>query len=352
MEVMDTTQDVFAGIDMDNIKFGEIFSKNMIVADYKDGKWGDFEIMPYGNMEFSPAMSSLHYGQIVFEGMKAFYSEKNDCLNVFRIDKHHERMNRSNERLCIPEIDQKDFKKALTDLLIKDRDWVPKRRGYSLYIRPFVFSTDPFLGVKVSETYRFMIIASPVGAYFKEGMNPVRLITAQKYSRAVEGGLGETKTPANYAATMKPSKEAKARGFAQVLWLDGKDKTYIDEVGTMNIFFRIGEELITPPLGGTILAGVTRNSIIQLAKEWDIKITERKVSIAEICEGIEKGTVTEVFGTGTAAVISAVGEINHNDHSYIINEGKVGDYAKRFLKEITGIQYGEIEDTHNWITKI
>lgn len=353
MEVMDTTtQDVFAGIDMDNIKFGEIFAKHMLVADFKNGAWENYSIKPYGNIEFSPAMSSLHYGQVVFEGMKAFYNANEDCVNIFRADKHHERMNKSNSRLCIPQMDQKEFINGLTELISKDKEWVPKRRGYSLYIRPFVFATDPLLGVKVSDTYRYMIIASPVGAYFKEGLNPVKLITAQKYSRAVEGGLGETKTPANYAATMKPSQEAKAKGFAQVLWLDGKQKTFIDEVGTMNIFFRVGDELITPPLGGTILAGVTRDSVIQIAKEWGLNVSERKISIDEVCEGIENGSLTEIFGTGTAAVISAVGEINHNGKSYVVNDNKVGELSSKFYKEITGIQYGEIEDTRGWITKV
>ncbi|MFT6815224.1 MAG: branched-chain amino acid aminotransferase [Sphingobacteriales bacterium] len=348
----ETEVNITEKIDFANLKFGEKFSANMLIIDYKDGKWGDAEIVPFGKISFSPSLSALHYGQVVFEGMKAFHQIKDDGVIVFRPEKHWERLNRSSARLCIPPIDKDVFINGLKELVALDKSFVPNKKGNSLYIRPFSFATDSFLGVKVSDTYRFMIICSPVGAYFKEGLNPVSLLTVEKFSRGVEGGLGAAKTPANYAASMMPASQAKKRGFAEVVWLDGKEKKYIDEVGTMNIFFRFKDELVTPPLSDTILAGVTRDSVITIAKEWGIPVNERKVTIEEVCKGIESGLVTEVFGTGTAAVISAVGKIEHHDVSYELNDGKVGEWSKRLFNEITGIQYGEIVDTHNWCERI
>jgi branched-chain amino acid aminotransferase len=257
-------------------------------------------------------------------------------------------MNRSNQRLCIPEISLDLFKEGMTELVKLDKDWVPRKKGYSLYIRPFIFATDNFLGVKVSESYRFIIITSPVGAYYKEGMNPVKLTTPGEYIRAARGGLGAAKTPANYAATLLPGEVAKKRGFTQVLWLDGVEGKYIEEVGTMNIFFYIGGELITPPLEGTILPGVTRDSVIQLAKEWNIKVRERKISIDEVFKTTKNGRLKEIFGSGTAAVISPVGEIHHGEGHIVINDGKIGSLAQKLYDEITGIQYGEKEDRYGW----
>jgi branched-chain amino acid aminotransferase len=257
-------------------------------------------------------------------------------------------MNRSCQRLCIPEISFDPFIEGLKALVTLDREWVPKKRGYSLYIRPFIFATDNFLGVRVSETYRFMIITSPVGAYYKEGLNPVRLITPGEYIRAAKGGLGGVKTPANYAATLLPAEEAKKKGFTQVLWLDGKERKYVEEVGTMNLFFLIGDKLITPSLEGSILAGVTRDTVINLAREWKIKILERRISIDEVFKTSKEGKLKEVFGTGTAAVISPVGEIHHHDNRIVINERKIGPLSQKLYDEITGIQYGERVDKFSW----
>jgi branched-chain amino acid aminotransferase len=229
-----------------------------------------------------------------------------------------------------------------------DKDWVPTKRGYSLYIRPFIFATDNFLGVKVSETYRFIIITSPVGTYYKEGINPVKLITPGEYIRAAKGGLGAAKTPANYAATLLPAEEAKKKGFTQVLWLDGNERKYIEEVGTMNIFFFIDNQLITPPLEGTILGGVTRDTAIHLAKDWKINVTEKRISIEEVISASKRGGLKEAFGTGTAAVISPVGEIQYENRRMIINEGKIGPLSQRLYDEITGIQYGERADKYGW----
>jgi branched-chain amino acid aminotransferase len=240
------------------------------------------------------------------------------------------------------------FMDGLKELVTLDKEWVPKKRGYSLYIRPFIFATESFLGVKVSETYRFMIITSPVGAYYKEGINPVKLITPGDYIRAAKGVLGAAKTPANYAATLLPAEEAKKKGFTQVLWLDGVKRKYVEEVGTMNLFFLIGDKLITPPLEGTILPGVTRDSVIHLARDWKIKVLERKLSIDEVFKASKEGKLKEAFGSGTAAVISPVGEIHHNKKRIIINKGGIGSLSQKLYDEITGIQYGEKVDKFGW----
>lgn len=336
--------------DFENLGFGEVFSDHMFSMEYRNDEWTSPQIVPFGNIEILPSLCSLHYGQVVFEGLKAFHT-KNGII-VFRPEKYHERMNKSSQRLCIPEIDYETFIEGLTELLKLDRNWVPRKRGCSLYIRPFIFATDNFLGVKISKTYRFMIITSPVGAYYKEGFNPLRLITSGKYARAVKGGLGAAKTPANYAASLLPAEEAKKKGFSQVLWLDGIEKKYIEESGAMNVFFLIDNELVTPSLESSILEGVTRNTVIHLAKEWGVGVHERKISIDEVLSASNAGILKEVFGTGTAAVISPIGEIRHNDAQIIINDGKTGAFSQKLFDEITGIQYGEKEDTFGWCYSI
>jgi branched-chain amino acid aminotransferase len=334
-------------VDLDDLGFGEVFSDHMFMLKYKDGQWKSPFILPFGNIEVSPSLCTLHYGQAVFEGLKAFY-RKDGIISLFRPERYHARFNRSCQRLCIPPLDWESFIEATKQLITLDRGWVPKRRGYSLYIRPFVFATDNFLGVHVSDTYLFMIITSPVGAYYKEGMNPVRLITSGEYARAVKGGVGAAKTPANYAASLLPAEEAKKRGFTQVLWLDGYEKKWIEEVGTMNIFFVIGAELVTPPLEGSILGGITRETVIELARAWGMKVNERRISIEEVLAEAKKGGLTEVFGTGTAAVISPVGWVQHKEELVTINDGKTGPVSQRFYDEITAIQYGEKPDTFGW----
>lgn len=335
----------------DNLQFGNIFSDHMLVIDYNDEKWQKANILPYGAMEIFPSLSSLHYGQSIFEGLKAFKTKSGEVL-LFRPDRHHARMNKSAQRLCIPEMDYQTFIDSITALIKTDANWIPEKRGSSLYIRPFIFATDNFLGVRISETYKFMILTCPVGSYYKEGINPISLCTSGEYVRAVKGGLGEAKAPANYAASLLPAHEAKEKGYTQVLWLDGIEKKYIDEIGTTNIFFLINDELITPMLDGSILDGVTRGSVIDIAKKWGYKVTERKISIAEIFEANEKGILQDAFGTGTAAVISPVGKIAHNDKSIIINNNVTGEFSQRMYDEITGIQYGEKEDTFGWCHKI
>jgi branched-chain amino acid aminotransferase len=333
-------------VDFDNLVFGEIFSDHMFSMEYKNGEWTAPQVIPFGKIEILPSLCSLHYGQIVFEGLKAYYT--NNGINIFRPEKYHERLIRSSKRLCIPEIDYGLFIDALVELLKIDMNWVPRKKGFSLYIRPFIFATDSFLGVKISNSYRFMIITSPVGAYYREGFNPIRLITSGTFVRAVKGGIGATKSPANYAASMLPGEEARKKGFSQVLWLDGVEKRYIEESGAMNIFFFMDSELVTPIPEGTILEGVTRNTVIHLAKDWDLTVEERRISIDEVISASNEGRLREVFGTGTASVISPVAEIQHNDKMIKINDGNIGMLSRKMYDEITGIQYGEIEDRFGW----
>jgi branched-chain amino acid aminotransferase len=338
-------------VDFENLGFGEVFSDHMFSMDYENGEWINQRIEPYGKIEFEPAMCTLHYAQAVFEGLKAFHV-RDGSINIFRPEKNLERMNRSNERMCMPTIDEDMFFDAMTELIQLERDWIPKDTGHSLYIRPFIFGTENFLGVHPSSTYRFMIILSPVGAYYKEGFNPVSLLVPEEYVRAVKGGVGEAKTAGNYAASLLPAEIAQKKGFTQVLWLDGEHHKYIDEVGTMNIFFVIDDEVITPPLEGSILPGVTRDTVLDLTKSWGMKVNERRISIDELIQSSKEGRLQEVFGTGTAAVISPVDEIQYRDTNININHGQIGPIARRLFDEISGIQYGEISDTHGWIYNI
>ncbi|MCK4938019.1 MAG: branched-chain amino acid aminotransferase [Methanosarcinales archaeon] len=338
-------------VDFHTLGFGDVFTDHMFSMDYENGKWVNPRIEPYGKIEFEPAMCTLHYAQSVFEGLKAFHT-KDGSINIFRPEKNLERLNRSDVRMCIPEVDLDMFMEAMTELIKQDRNWIPTLKGYSLYIRPFIFGTDNFLGVHPSSTYRFMIILSPVGAYYKEGFNPVSLLVPDEYVRAVKGGVGEAKTSGNYAASLLPAQIAQEKGFTQVLWLDGEQHKYIDEVGTMNIFFVIDDVVITPPLEGSILPGITRDTAIQLTKSWGMEVQEKRISIDEVIEASKQGRLQEVFGTGTAAVISPVGEIQYKETNININDGEIGPIANRLYDEITRIQNGEIPDTHNWIYNI
>ncbi|OGP24026.1 MAG: branched chain amino acid aminotransferase [Deltaproteobacteria bacterium GWC2_56_8] len=336
---------------LENPGFGSIFSDHMFSSVYREGRWQSPMVMPFGDISVSPALTCLHYGQAIFEGLKAFYS-RDGRINIFRVDKYHERMNKSAKRLCIPDVPYDLFINGLKELVSLDSGWIPKKRGFSLYIRPFIFASDNFLGVRVSDTYRFFIITSPVGAYYKEGINPVSLTTPGEYVRAVKGGLGSAKTPANYAASLLPAEEAKKKGFTQVLWLDAIEHRYIEEVGTMNMFFVIGDELSTPSLEGSVLSGVTRDSVIMLAGKWGMKVSERRISIDEVFRATKDGSLKEAFGTGTAAVISPVGQIEHKGERITINNNKIGQLSQRLYDTITGIQYGELPDADGWIYTI
>jgi branched-chain amino acid aminotransferase len=342
-----TTRSKLEEVDLGNLGFGEVFSDHMFMLDYRDSRWQSPRILPFGTIEVSPSLCTLHYGQAVFEGLKAFYRQ-DGTISLFRPERYHARLNRSNQRLCIPALDWELFIEGLKELLKLDQGWVPKKRGYSLYIRPFIFATDNFLGVHVSKTYLFMIITSPVGAYYKEGMNPVRLITSGEYVRAVKGGVGAAKTPGNYAASLLPAEEAQKKGFTQVLWLDGIENRYVEEVGTMNIFFVIDGGLVTPPLEGSILGGITRETVLELGRSWGIPVTERRIAIDEVLVEAKRGKLTEIFGTGTAAVISPVGWVQHKDELVTINNGATGTISQRLYDEITGVQYGEKPDQFGW----
>ncbi|MAT39218.1 MAG: branched chain amino acid aminotransferase [Ectothiorhodospiraceae bacterium] len=339
-------------VDWNNLGFGKIASDHIFVTDFIGGEWRDYRIEPYGPMPINPGNCTLHYGQTIFEGLKAFRTQAGH-FNIFRPEMNGARMNRSAVRMCIPEFPVEHFVEAVKKIVEVDHEWVPRERGTSLYLRPFSFGTDDFLGVRPSQTYKLIIMTSPVAAYYEEGLNPVRIKVATEYIRAAKGGTGSAKTAANYAASMKAAQEAKKEGFAQVLWLDGITREFVDEVGTMNIMFVIGDELITPPLDdGTILAGVTRDSVLTLAREFGMNVREHRLTIGDVTSAFENGTLTEIFGTGTAAVISPVGELVYGDRVMRINDSKIGPVAQKFYDTITGIQYGEIEDTHNWIVQV
>ncbi len=338
-------------IDFDNLAFGRKFADHMFVMEYADNAWQQPEIKPYGPISIEPSMNSLHYGQAIFEGMKAFYVDEN-TVNIFRPKDHHERFNNTSRRMCIPETDYNVFITALEELMKLDYKWVPPKNGTALYIRPVIFASDNFLAARSSEKFSFYIIASPVGAYYAEGFNPVSLTTTQEFVRAVEGGTGEAKTAGNYAASFLPAQNAAKKGFTQVLWLDAKEHKYVEEVGTMNIHFIIGDTLVSPELSGSILPGITRRSVLTLAKEWGLKVEERKITIDEVFEAHATGALKEVFGSGTAAVISPVGSIHHNGKTIEINNNQTGPLAKKFFDAITDIQYGRKEDAHGWVHTI
>jgi branched-chain amino acid aminotransferase len=335
-----------------NLGFGTNFTDHMFIMDYKEGKgWYDPRIVPYQPISLDPSAMVFHYGQEMFEGMKAYKTEEDRVL-LFRPDKNIHRTNITNDRLCIPKINEEDMLQAIKELVNLEKDWIPDAPGTSLYIRPFIIATDPFLGVRASSTYMFMIILCPVGAYYKEGINPVKIWVETEYVRAVKGGIGFAKTGGNYAASIKAQMKAKERGYSQVLWLDGVERKYIEEVGTMNVFFKINGEVITPSLEGSILAGVTRDSVIELLKKWNIPVSERKLSVEEVYDAAEKGLLEEAFGTGTAAVISPIGELNYEGRIININNGEIGEISQKIYDTITGIQTGKIEDNSDWTVEI
>lgn len=336
----------------DQLVFGKTFTDHMFVMDYKRGQgWYDPRIVPYQPLTLEPSSMIFHYGQSVFEGMKAYLSEEGKVL-LFRPDQNFERLNQSNDRLCIPHIDEKFMIEALKKLVAIDKDWIPAAEGTSLYIRPFIISTDPYLGVSPAEQYKLMIIMSPVGPYYKEGLDPVSIYVEDTYVRAAPGGTGKAKTGGNYASSLKAQEEAEEKGYSQVLWLDARENKYIEEVGSMNIFFKINGEVVTPKLNESILSGITRRSAIDLLKYWGINVIEKKISVEEIFEAYDAGLLEEAFGTGTAAVISPVGRLGWKDREAILNNGETGEISKRLYDTLTGIQTGKVEDPFNWVVEV
>jgi branched-chain amino acid aminotransferase len=321
----------------------------MFVVDFQEEKgWYDPRIEPYGPFSLDPACAVLHYAQAIYDGLKAFRG-KDGRVRLFRPQKHIERLNNSARRLCIPPVDPDLALRALIELVSLEKDWVPSTVGTSLYIRPTIIANEPFLGVRPARSYIYYVILSPVGAYYPEGMNPVKILVVDKYVRAVEGGVGGAKTGVNYASSLYAAEEAKHQGFTQVLWLDGRERKYLDEVGTMNIMLQIGDEVVTPSLGhGTILPGVTRDSALTLMREWGMRVSERAVSIDEVARAARQGLLREVWGTGTAAVISPVGELAYKGERIVINQGKIGELTQKLYDAIVGIQYGTAPDTHGW----
>ena len=338
--------------DQGKLGFGNYYTDHMFIMNYDEGEgWHDPRIVPYAPLSLEPSAMCLHYGQEVFEGMKAYRTDSGD-IQLFRPEKNMERMNLSNNRLCIPEIDEEFAAYAIKELVKVDKDWIPTAQGTSLYIRPFIIAVDAHVGVRPANHLMFIVILSPVGAYYPEGLNPVKIFVESTYVRAVKGGIGFAKTGGNYAASLKSQDEASKKGYTQVLWLDGVERKYIEEVGTMNVFFVIDDEVITPELQGSILGGVTRMSCIEMLRSWGLKVSERKISIDEVAKASDEGRLKEAFGSGTAAVISPIGELCWGEKVMPINNEKIGEISQRLYDNLTGIQWGKVPDTFGWTVKV
>ncbi len=338
--------------DESKLGFGQYFSDHMFSMKYERGKgWLEPTIEPHHPLSLDPAAMVLHYGQEVFEGLKA-YRGKDNGLYLFRYKDNLRRFNRSCQRMVIPELDVELVAEALCKLVVLEKDWIPKTQGCALYIRPNVIATDPALGVRPANQFLFYIIVGPVGAYYPEGFNPVSIYVSDKYVRASRGGIGEAKTAANYAASLLGQMEAKEKGFSQVLWLDAVERKYIEEVGTMNIFFQFGDEVVTSPLTGSILPGITRDSVLQLLKKWGIKVTERLFAIDEVIASLRSGKVKEVFGTGTAAIISPVKLVHYRGDDFPVGDGRTGPIARRLYEYLLSVQYGHEKDPFGWVERI
>lgn len=333
--------------------FGKYFSDHILSVDYERSKgWHDARVEPYGAISLDPAAGVLHYGQAMFEGLKAF-RQGDGSIALYRVGAHAKRMQRGAERLCMPSLEETDFVDCMRAYVAAEESWVPSSPGTALYLRPTLIATEAFLGVRPSNRYLFFTIASPVGSYYGgDSLKPVKIWVEKDYVRAARGGLGATKAGANYVASLYAAVQAKNAGFDQVLWLDAKEHAFVEEVGTMNLFVVIDGTIITPKLSDSILAGVTRDSILTLAKEWGLKTEERAVGFNEIKDAAKKGTLQEVFGSGTAAVVSPVAELSMTDDRIVINDGRPGATSMRLYEEITGIQRGSKPDRHGWLTKI
>ena len=334
--------------DEDSLGFGKIFTDNMFIMDYSADKgWHDARIVPFENLSIHPASTVLHYGCEIFEGLKA-YRRKDGRVQLFRPIENIRRFNNSAKRMCMPTIDEDDAMQALTTFVSVEKDWVPSKEGTSLYLRPFMFGNDESLGVHAVSNAKFVIIAAPVGSYYKEGINPVKIMIESTDVRAVRGGTGEAKCGGNYAASTRAGENAEKLGYSQVLWLDGVERKYIEEVGAMNVMFKINGEIVTPKLSGSILPGITRKSSIEVLKDLGYKVSERLVSIDELEHAMESGELEEAFGCGTAAVISPIGELKYKDRVYTVNNFKIGEVSKKLYDTLVSIQWGNAEDKYGW----
>ncbi len=332
--------------------FGQLFTDHMFIMDYaSDQGWLDPRIVPYAPISLDPSAMVFHYGQAIFEGLKA-YRHADGSVALFRPELNFARVNQSNARMVIPPVDVDFCVHALKELIQLEQDWVPSTEGSSLYIRPFIIATDPFLGVRASHTYKFMIILSPSGAYYPQGINPVNIYVEDEYVRAVKGGTGFAKTPGNYAASLIAQTNAAKAGYVQVLWLDGVERRFVEEVGSMNVFFVIDDVLVTPQLNGSILPGITRRTVLELARDLGWQVQEKALDIDELWSLAQQGRISEAFGSGTAAVISPVGELKYKDQTIIFNEGKIGPKSQQLYDTITGVQFGKLPDSWSWLVKI
>ncbi|MCJ8212095.1 branched-chain amino acid aminotransferase [Mucilaginibacter sp. RS28] len=344
IKITKTTKSRLAETDFSNLVFGRTFSDHMLVADYEGGEWKNIEILPYGEIALSPAISALHYGQAFFEGLKA-YKHEDGTIAVFRPEKNAARFNKSAERLCTAEIPVDLFTQSIAALVDVDRDWIPAAAGHSLYIRPVMFATDAYLGVTPSKTYKFVVLTCPVGPYFTK---PLRVKFETHYTRAAEGGFGYAKAAGNYGGSMLPFKKAAEEGFDQLIWTDAKEHLYVEEMGAANVMFVLDGKLVTPSTRDTILDGVTRDTVISLAKSWGMPVEERRVSIAEVVEGARNGKLTDAFGAGTAATIAPIGAFHHNGEEFTLSDPSTREFSQKVLKTLDDIRYGRVEDTFGW----
>ena len=338
--------------DSSKLVFGKAMTDHMLIIDYDEGQgWHDARIIPYGPLQIDPAAKVLHYGEEIFEGLKA-YRTADGSIQLFRIRDNIDRMNKSADRLCMPQIPEELAVSAIKKLVETEQDWVPHEKDTSLYIRPFMIGLDAALGVHSSKHVQFIVVVCPVGAYYPEGLNPVKIYIEDEDVRAVKGGTGMAKTGGNYAASLRAGNRAEERGYSQVLWLDGVHRKYIEEVGAMNVMFKVAGKILTPDLNGSVLDGITRRSCIQLLKDWGYEVEERRISAEELYEAAETGALEEAWGTGTAAVVSPIGELAMGDKKVTVSGGKIGEITQKLYDELTGIQWGRVADPHNWITKL
>jgi branched-chain amino acid aminotransferase len=348
IKIQKTTNSALKQLDFNNLAFGKAFADHMFIADYKNNQWSDSRIVPYGPFEISPSAAVLHYGQAIFEGMKAYKNPKGE-VHLFRPIANIKRLNKSAERMCMQQVPEELFLQALTELVKLDKDFVPTAEGSSLYVRPFMIAMDEFIGVHPSDTYRFMIINSPSGAYYSA---PVKVLVETKYTRAAEGGVGFAKVSGNYGRSLLPTKLAAEKGYQQLFWTDAKTHRFLEESGTMNLMVVIDDVLITPALGDTILAGITRDSVLTLARDWNMKVQERKLSVDEVLEAHQKGTLQDAFGTGTAATITHISHIGFEGKDYELPEIKGRVFSNKVKKELEDIHNGISQDKHGWMYKV
>ena len=347
LSVTPVSRSRLADVDFDNLGFGNVFSDHMFSMKYEEGRWQQPEVLPYGPVPVDPGNATLHYGQAVFEGLKAFMGD-DGTVRIFRPDMNYERLRNSCERLCIPVPDEDHFYGAMESLIQLDHGWIPRERGQSLYIRPLIFSNESHLEVRPSQAFRFLVMTAPVRTYFDENTAAIDLKVEEEYTRSAPGGMGAAKTSGNYSVSLLPGEQGRKQGFAQVLWLDGLEHRYVEEVGAMNIFFRIDGKVVTPSLVGTILPGVTRDSVIKLMEDAGDPVEERRIEIDEVVTAIRTGSMQECFGAGTAVIIAPVGGISYRGEHLTINNSEAGEVTRRLYDQVTGIQLGELPDRHGW----